>query len=210
MISMAFSLPLAKAHEKLYRRRPTSSILGCRTLCSVIGILAINVSCTVIALASLWNAPFFKCRRWDSTDISNSFTIGDNYESTVLFLVTGYQYISSAMAFNFGFNHRRPWIRNWIFVSLVIGYSVIHFTVTLYPSSLSCFWRINCDNRYITMALSVQEATINNPYHTTVMPIYFRWALLGIMTGNAALIVSWEYFIVNKIGTWLRETLRQI
>lgn len=205
MISLAFSLPLAKAQKKLFRRRPTSSILGSRTMCSVLGILAINISFTVIAISSLWHAPIFKCRRWEKTDISNSFTIGDNYESSVLFLITGFQYLSSALALNFGFSYRFPWERNRIFVFFVIGYSVVHFTITLYPSNLFCFWRVNCSNRNITMALSVEEATINNPYHTTVMPTYFRWILFGIMIGNIISLLSWEYFIVDKVGTWLNE-----
>ncbi len=50
----------------------------------------------------LWGR--YQCRKWnpDTADISSVFAIGDNYETTTIFLVTGAQYLSSAMAFNLG------------------------------------------------------------------------------------------------------------
>lgn len=53
VVPLAFLLPLAKAAKNLGPFRPTSSLLGPRTMASALGILAINVSCLVIALIAL-------------------------------------------------------------------------------------------------------------------------------------------------------------
>ncbi|KAL7471342.1 hypothetical protein ACHAXS_011637 [Conticribra weissflogii] len=105
-ITMAFSLPLAEAAKKLASKRPTASLLGPHTLMSACGILATNFLFLVIALLALWGQDWFQCRKWDSEDVSDVTTIGDNYETSVIFIVTGYQYISSAAAYNFGYTFR--------------------------------------------------------------------------------------------------------
>jgi hypothetical protein len=49
----------------------------------------------------------------NENDISE-FYIGDNYEASVIIIVTGYQYISSAAAF-IGYTFRHSWWRNYVF-----------------------------------------------------------------------------------------------
>jgi magnesium-transporting ATPase (P-type) len=145
-ITMAFSLPLSKAASRLSPVRPTASLLGTHTLFSACGILAWNILFLVIALLTLFSQDWFQCRKWNSDDVSNVRTIGDNYEASVLFVVGGYQYIASAIALNFGYTFRASWWRNYVFVLLAILWTVIIFLMTTYPSSFSCLWRVNCDN----------------------------------------------------------------
>lgn len=144
--TMAFTLPLAKAAHRLTPRRPTDSLLGPETIFSIVGILASNFLFLVIALFALWNQEWFQCRKWNSTDVSNVLTIGDNYESSVLFIVGGFQYISSAMALNFGYTFREGYFQNYIFVILSVTWTAFFFVMTIYPSNFSCIWRVNCDN----------------------------------------------------------------
>jgi magnesium-transporting ATPase (P-type) len=145
-IIMAFTLPLAKAAKTLSPNRPTASLLGPRTMFSVCGMLAWNFLFLVIALIVLFHEDWFQCRKWNSDDVSNVRTIGDNYETTVLFLVGGYQYIASAIALNFGYTWREAWIRNYVFVFFALLFTVFQIVATLYPSAFSCIWRVNCDN----------------------------------------------------------------
>ena len=56
---------------------------------SVCGLLLWNFLFLVLALGVLWNEDWFQCRKWGSTDVSNVLAIGDNYETTVLFMVGG-------------------------------------------------------------------------------------------------------------------------
>lgn len=146
VISMAFTLPLSKAASKLSPERPTSSILGAHTMFSACGVLALNFTFMIIALAALFHQDWYLCRRWGSTNVSSVTLIADNYEAETLFLVTGYQYISSAMAFNFGYTFRSAWIKNYTFVALALGFTIIQFYIALVPGYLSCVFRVNCSN----------------------------------------------------------------
>ncbi|KAL3775476.1 hypothetical protein ACHAW5_005527 [Stephanodiscus triporus] len=197
--SMAFSLPLAKAAKELSAMRPTASILGLHTISSACGILAINFVFLVIALIALWVQDWYQCRKWDSTDVSNVTNIVDNYESSVIFIVSGYQYISSAAAFNFGYSFRENWFRNYVFAFLFILFTSMQFGMTLSAGNFSCIWRVNCDNDHAVRSVtSSKPEPINNVYSTTVMPAEFRWLLVGLMVANLILNCAWDYYVVNK------------
>jgi magnesium-transporting ATPase (P-type) len=157
-ILMAFSLPLARAAKKLSPTRPTASLLGPRTMATVCGILAINFIFLVIALGVLFNADWFQCRKWNSDDVSDVRTQGDNYETTVLFLVGGFQYVNSAIALNFGYAWRENFWKNYVFVFFSVSFTVMLFVATLYPSTFSCIWRVNCDNE-------VRPVQLHSPQH---------------------------------------------
>jgi cation-transporting ATPase 13A3/4/5 len=143
---MAFSLPLASAAPLLSPYRPTASLLGPRTMFSVCGLLAWNFFFLTMALVALNNQDWYQCRKWTSEDVSNVLVVGDNYETSVLFIVGGFQYMASAVALNFGYTFRASWFKNYVFVSLVSLFMIFQFVATLVPSSFSCIWRLNCDN----------------------------------------------------------------
>ena len=195
---MAFSLPLAEAAKKLSKYRPTASILGPHTVSSACGVLAINFLFLVSSILLLWHQDWFACRRWDSTDVSDLRIIGDNYESSVIFIVAGYQYISSAAAFNFGYSFRSNWFRNYVFVFFFLLWTACQLSATLTASRFSCIWRLNCNNenavRFVTIPFPVP---IHNIYNTTVMPMEFRVKLVALMVANLILNCSWDYFVVN-------------
>lgn len=145
-ITLAFSLPLAKAASVLSARRPTASLLGLETLCSICGILFWNFLFTLAALYALFQQDWFQCRQWSSYDVSNPNAIGDNYESSVLFIVGGFQYVASAIVLNVGYSFRQKWYKNYTFVVLSSAWTMLFFVMTINPSRFSCIWRVNCDN----------------------------------------------------------------
>lgn len=203
---MAFSLPFSDVADKLAPSRPTSSILGPHTLFSVLGLLIINFLFVVLSLGLLFEQDWFQCRKWEEGSVADVALIGDNYESSVLFLVSGYQYVSTGMAYNFGFEHRAGWLYNWRFVFCVIAWTIIHFTITLHPSTLSCFFRVNCSNDdVVRFATSDELVPIQNPWNTTVMPLKFREIIIVICIMNAVALCSWEYFFINGfIGKYIK------
>jgi len=211
VVSMAFSLPFAPAAKRLSDVRPTSSILGIHTMSSVLGVLAINVAFIILAIGVLFEQDWFQCRKWVAGSIANPLIIGDNYESAVIYLVAGAQYFSSAMAFNFGFVHRAPWMFNWRFVVLCSIFFGIHVAMTLEPSKLSCFVRVNCEHENILRgATSSELVPIQNPLNTTLMPHSFREVIVGIFVANSVATMAWEYFVVNGYpARWLRGKFPQ-
>jgi predicted P-type ATPase len=209
VITLAFSLPFADVADTLAPFRPTSSILGPQTLCSVLGVLLINFLFLVLAIGIMDEQDFYQCRKWDdASSIADVTALGDNYESSVVFLVSGYQYITSAIAFSFGFKFRAPMYKNWRFLFFVMCWTVIHFTVILYPSSLSCFFRVNCTNDDVIRGATVDTLVpIQNPWHHTLMPLQFREVILVIVIMNGVALVLWEYFVVNGfVADFIRKT----
>ncbi len=69
--------------------------------------------------------------------MSNPDFIGDNYETSVIFIVSGYQYISLAAAFNFGSSFQQNWFCSYVFVFLFLLFTAIQFGMTLYLPDLA-------------------------------------------------------------------------
>jgi hypothetical protein len=114
--------------------------------------------------------------------------------------VMGYQYISSAIAFNFGYEFRQAWCRNYLFVFLAALYTFLMFYITLVPGELSCIWRVNCVNEDTCRGVTSHEPLpIQNPFNSTVMPKDFRVTILMLMIFNAVATSGYEFFIVNGI-----------
>jgi hypothetical protein len=212
-ITLAFCLPLAKPARQLAETRPTASILGLHTVSSVVGMLAVNYGFLIVALLLLNDQDWYACRKWAANDVSNASVIGDNYESSVVFLISGYQYVSTAMALNFGYEFRQGWWRNYTFVAAVIVFTCLHFYAAVVPGNISCIWRLNCDNDHVVRGVTTKHMSIQNPFNTTVMPPNFRWTLSLLMVFNTAAATSYEYFVVNglrrKLGRKRREANKQ-
>jgi len=195
---MAFTLPFAYSQKRLSAVRPPSSLFGAYTMCSFLGVLIINFAFLCLGLGLLNLEDFYQCRKWSPGSISNPNVIGDNYESSVIFIVSGAQYVSSAMAFNFGYKFRASWLYNWRFLMFCTVYITLHFVSILHPSSLSCFYRLNCDAEHTCpQATDISIPTqIYNPWNTTIMPMSFRKKLLAVVIGNAFATMAWEYFVI--------------
>jgi hypothetical protein len=177
---------------------------------SAVGVLLINYLFILIALKVLFAQDWFQCRKWDGADISNVLTIGDNYETTTIFVVLGFQFISSAMSFNFGYEFRGSWLSNTWFIFVVALFSTIHFYVTLVPSSASCMFRVNCNNEDVVPSVSIwKDFPIQNPFHTTEMPVSYRFTLLFIMFANTAAVMMWDYYVVNGTRQRLARKKRE-
>jgi hypothetical protein len=167
---------------------------------SACGVLGINFLFLVIGLLVLYKQDWFQCRKWDSTDVSNVLTIGDNYETSVIFIISGYQYIASAAAYNFGYAFRSNWFKNYIFVFFFALWTALQFGATLSASNLSCIWRLNCDNDHaVRWVTSTSPEPIYNNWNTTVMPVGFRWILFVLMVVNLILVCAWDYWVVNSL-----------
>eukprot|EP00300_Choanocystis_sp_HF-7_P042241 c9001_g1_i1.p1 GENE.c9001_g1_i1~~c9001_g1_i1.p1 ORF type:complete len:351 (+),score=82.34 c9001_g1_i1:2-1054(+) len=211
VVLLAFTLPYSHAAKRLADVRPPSSLLGAYTVSSLVGTLAIHFSFVVLGLGLLWAEPWFQCRKWEQGDISDSLVIGDNYESSVLYIVSGAQYISTAMAFNFGLKHRAPWLYNWRLWILVVAFAVIHIHMILVASEMSCLVRVNCEAPNIVRQATKNELLpIQNPFNTTVMPHSFRKKLVAVVVCNTIAVMAWERLVVNGWpGAWVRRKFSQ-
>jgi magnesium-transporting ATPase (P-type) len=210
VIVMAFTIPLARPTQDLSDRRPPSSLLGYQVVSSMLGVLLLNILFMVVGVQVMRAADFYQCRTWEmagSIGIADQDVIGDNYESSVLFMVTGAQYFTSALAFSYGGEHREPVYKNAWFMFFFLLFAVIHLVTLLTESKLSCLFRVNCEEENIVLEsfLSLDTAPINNPWNSTVMPVDFRIKLLIIILVNTLCTSFFEKFgMIGPIGAWCR------
>jgi hypothetical protein len=207
-VTLAMAIPLSAPAAKLARSRPTASVLGAQTVASFLGVLLINFLFMVGALAYLWSQDWFSCRTWGGNDVSNTVVIGDNYETQTLFLVGGYQYVHAAAAFNFGHEFRQAWYRNYVLVGLFVTFSFIMFYILFVPSELSCVYRVNCVNENVQLSVTDTKIPIQNPWNTTEMPDHFKRGIFALMVTNAALVMCYDYFVVNGIRRYYSDKKR--
>jgi magnesium-transporting ATPase (P-type) len=145
-ISLAFSLPLSRCAQALSARRPTCSLLSSETVLRIVVHIEFNFLFLTVAFAALWSQDWFRCRKQDEHDIGNFASLGDSYESSVLFLMVFFQTVATAMSMNFGADFRQGWFGNRVFASISLFWMMCVFIITLYPSKFSCVFRVNCSN----------------------------------------------------------------
>merc|ERR1712050_384813 len=125
------------------------------------------------------NSNWYECRKWEGKDMSHILELGDNYECSVSFLMSGWQLLSSSLAFSFGFAHRAPWYNNYIFVLILVFWCSLQLFITTSSHKISCLFRVNCDNDHVVPGVLQKELTpIQNPYNTTVIPDGFQISLV--------------------------------
>lgn len=201
-ISFGLTLPLALPAQALSKSRPASSIASTQTAASIIGMILINFVFTGIAFWVLLSQDWFQCRKWNADAIAadNVLAVSDNYEVSVVFLMVCSQILGAAISMNFGYEFRRSWCRNYVFVAFVLGFSFLLSYIVFVPGKLSCFWRINCTNDNVVRSTAdPNPAPINNLFATTVMPEEFQWKLWVMMASNVLALTVYNYFIVNGI-----------
>jgi magnesium-transporting ATPase (P-type) len=141
--SMGFSIPLAMAAKRLSPRRPTTSLISGETLASVGGTIAWNFLFMTIGFISLWNQEWFPCRKISS---DHAWAGSDAYESQVMFLIAASQVIINGTVLNFGYTFRQSWCKNYVLNFFSFAWFLFILLITLHPSKLSCFFRVNCVN----------------------------------------------------------------
>ena len=94
------------------------------------------------------------CSRFSMQDMELHTVIGNIYESSVIFIVSDYQYISSAAEFNFGYSFCQNWFRNSVFVRLFLLFTAMQFGMTLSAGNFSRIWHVNCDNDHVVRVVT--------------------------------------------------------
>jgi predicted P-type ATPase len=115
----AFAVTQAGAAKKLSNHRPTARILGPEVLLSVLGQLFINIWFLIGAWIWIYTRDdFFRCHEWDARAIDNSkwWLLGDSFEADILTFIALFQFVNSALVFNYGYIFRERWFRNYFLI----------------------------------------------------------------------------------------------
>jgi magnesium-transporting ATPase (P-type) len=135
--TMGFSLPLAKAAVRLTTRRPTGSLISLATVVTICGMMTINFIFITTAVSMLHHQEWYPCRNhWGQ----------DTYDSGVIVVIAHFQVIANAFVLNFGYDFRERWYKNRTLVAFACAWFLLIILITVYPSKLSCLFRVNCAN----------------------------------------------------------------
>eukprot|EP00928_Gymnodinium_smaydae_P039404 TRINITY_DN2692_c0_g1_i4.p1 TRINITY_DN2692_c0_g1~~TRINITY_DN2692_c0_g1_i4.p1 ORF type:complete len:1393 (+),score=138.01 TRINITY_DN2692_c0_g1_i4:564-4181(+) len=153
-IGMVYAMTQSHAADTLANRRPTSALLGVRTVTSIFCILFIYWLFLAVSMCDLlygsggnFYEPFvtqyieLPAQEWTKK--------GDNYLVAMFFLLTITTVSSAAVAFSFGDVFRAGVYKNvhLAFLYLSVMGLVFYFTWSS-PTDITCLFRINCDNRH--------------------------------------------------------------
>ncbi|KAJ1974534.1 hypothetical protein H4R35_003560 [Dimargaris xerosporica] len=203
-VGLATAIAFSKPKRTLAWRRPTARLLGVQTLCSTIGLVAIDWLFLIFGFVMLYQQDWFRCHEFDAldVDISKWWLIADNYEAEVLALIMLFQFVNNAAVYNFGHVFRRSWWRNYPLVIIWAVFICIASYICLAdPNWLGCSMRINCGTADTLVELGYPRPDFYiEPYNIdqghNVMPKDFRYKLWGYTIGNMLAGVLWEKFVV--------------
>ena len=200
IICLPYTMTLALPAKILRPKRPTHGLLSAITMASVLGLWAINTAFTTGALEYMRKSPDYV--RWPAKYAAGKdwWTLGDNWEATVLFFCTLFQFITSAVVFSFGSGFTRNVTRNWalMFVyAFLAGIGVVLLLTT--DNDRTCVFHIasqqfNDPTPTSPAWIAYQEA---GGAPSPGMSFMFRLGLFFLIAGNLACQALWQAFVVR-------------
>ena len=186
--------------------RPSHGLLSGLTVSSVLGMWIIHFAFTTGALFYMSASPGYV--RWPAKEAVSSewWTLGDNWESTVLFFCTLFQLTTSGVIFSFGSSFSRVVVRNWF---LMLSWGAIF--------GLGVFLLLSGEN-YLTFVFHIASQQYNDATPTSPtwkayqahggapspgMSLRFRLGLFGILMTNLVVAAVWQK-LVEAIGPLAR------
>lgn len=200
VLSLGYAMTLSYPENTLGKARPTSSLLGPINVASVFGVWVINIVFLIGAILFMVEQPDYV--RWPAkySHGANWWTLGDNWESTVLFFTMYFQFITSAFVFTFGSIFRKSIFHNWVIVicygSLMV---LMSFVLLLPPSGFTSLWHVASEqfNKVDSSSpvwVAYQEAG-GSP--SPGMSFDFRFRLWLLIMGGLITVVAWQKMVVD-------------
>jgi hypothetical protein len=207
-IPLSWALTAASPATRLVNSRPTARLLGFETIGSVLGQLLINIFFLAMTTSVLFRQPFFVCKEFNpiNVDLRKWWEMADNYESTVLGVLTAFQVLNASCAFNVGMKYRQGFFKNKKFL-MIFGFlfAILASILLADPNPIGCAFHINCGNSKALTDLGYKVYwTAPFEYYSSighnVLPIYFRVTILLIVIANLVAIMAWESFVIQGPG----------
>lgn len=118
IIPIAVSMGRTLPYDRIHTQRPTSSLVSRKVLSSLIGQIIIT------SAFQAWTFFWVRSQPWyqpPPPPIPGEGLETTNYENTVLFLVSTFQYILVAAVFSIGPPYRKPmWTNGWLMANMLI------------------------------------------------------------------------------------------
>lgn len=175
-IDMFLVFPLAivmartEPYATLHPGQPPTKLLSLPIFLSVFGLMAIQLAAMLAAYFWLTTQSWFVPLHPDPHSLN--FLC---FETTTIFLVNMFQYISVCIAYNMSYRFRRVWVTNlWLLIGLIVLTALC---------GIMLMWPLPFLQQYIFIYMA--------------LPMDFRWQLLLFIVGNGAVTIAFEYVLLG-------------
>ncbi|KAJ3012104.1 hypothetical protein HKX48_006448 [Thoreauomyces humboldtii] len=134
-IDLALIIPIAVfmgrsgAHSKIYRKRPTASLVSRKVLTSLVSQVVLQAGFQLCAFIWIRHQDFYQPPKGHFSE-----RLFKSYENTAVFLVSCFQYLAVAVAFCVGPPYRESMWRNVPFLTTIVVLSAFITLLTLRPT----------------------------------------------------------------------------
>lgn len=179
-VTMGRTLPYPQIHPK----RPTASLVSKKVLASIIGQIFITSAAQVCVFIWVRAQDWYVPSRPSEADADDGKLDANNYENSVLFLVSCFQYILVAGVFSIGRPYRKPmWTNGWLMTSLVV-LTVFNILVLISPpagvASLLELMDLPTSARAILLAVALVNVGVSS--------VFEEWGTESVAVGIGALM----------------------
>jgi len=128
VVPLTFAMTLGEPLDVLANKLPTSSLLGPRTVSSVLAVYIVTVCSLSVNLSVMSNAAGYV--RWPAqfVDTAAWWFISDNWEASTIWVTVFLLFITSGLTFSFGTEFRKSILTNWV---LILCWVALYLTTTL-------------------------------------------------------------------------------
>ncbi|BBN18845.1 hypothetical protein MPTK1_8g05990 [Marchantia polymorpha subsp. ruderalis] len=214
VLSLGYAMTLSYPERKLGKMRPTSSLIGAMNTGSILGVWIINIVFMIGALLLMNREPGYV--KWPAkySHGADWWTLGDNWESTVLFFTMYFQYITSAFVFSFGASFRRNVLFNWFLTVTYWGLVVFMSFLLLLPhSGFTELWHVSSEQfnspNPISPVWSMYQTNGGHP--SPEMSFSFRFRLWWLIVANICTNVIWQKVVAEgPVAKYVAKTCPSI
>ena len=168
----------------------------------------------MIAVAALSRQPFYVCNKFDPkyADLRKWWEIADNYEGSMIGILTCFQIVNAACAFNLGAKYRQGFFKNQIFIMVYLAFFVfLSCVLILDPNPIGCMFRMNCGTSSALDQLGYKvfwnaPSTYFSSTGHNVFPMYFRLIIWSIAILNLFALMMWEGMVIlGPVRGWAKQ-----
>ncbi|KAI8613526.1 hypothetical protein BC830DRAFT_1131916 [Chytriomyces sp. MP71] len=179
-VPVAIFMSESGPHDLLAIKRPTSSLMSKKVIFSILGQFLIQTSMQIAIFRSVRDLPFYTP---PAVDISKDAY--RCYESTVVFLLSTYQYLFTAIVYCDGAPYRQDFWRNKRFVLTLAILLSASIYLTLFPSESALAYldliSLPLEGRLFVLLFAALDLLVTTAAEVWVIPLISKlvgWAMI--------------------------------
>lgn len=209
VLCISYVMTLSHPVDQLNKERPTSSLIGPTTMASSCGMQVINVIFMCSALSLMTNDADYYMWPASKAQGASWWTLGDNWETTVIYCTVFSQFITSGVIFTFGSHYRRPVCCNVYLTGFwVLAYSFTSYILLADSNSVTQLFHIASETFNVngTSPSPVWAAALGTGVPVPPMSFNLRFRLWLLILGGMGCTMVWErFFVIGPVRDFLRN-----